>query len=139
MPSVAVIGAGLVGSLAASFFAQQHYDVILIEQRKGIFYHFLFLSICLLASLIHSDIRTLRRSSTEGRKSINLALSVRGLAGLGLIGVDKDVLEYCVPMKGRLVHALDGSLSSQPYGLHGEVRVLEALSGHGFRTSCCLF
>eukprot|EP00842_Homolaphlyctis_polyrhiza_P000888 jgi/Hompol1/17/HPOL_002706-RA len=95
--NVAVIGGGLVGALSAVYFAKRGYKVNVYEKRK--------------------DIRT--EKSHSGR-SINLALSVRGIAGLTGAGVEKTILPTIIPMKGRMIHSLDGSLSSQPYGLFGE-------------------
>ncbi|CAB4059083.1 KMO [Lepeophtheirus salmonis] len=62
---VAVVGAGLVGSLQACVLAKRGYEVHLYEYRQ--------------------DIRLMEH--VPGR-SINLALSVRGLSGLSLVGLD---------------------------------------------------
>ena len=79
---------------------------------------FLLLSSFLsLESLL--DIRT--DTNYEGR-SINLALSRRGIASLEKIGWNqKNVEDTGLPMQGRLIHSLKGDLTSIPYGLHGEV------------------
>ena len=73
------------------------------------------------------DIRT--DTNYEGR-SINLALSRRGIASLEKIGWNqKNVEDTGLPMEGRLIHSLKGDLTSIPYGLHGEVlRLLPFLS-----------
>lgn len=94
---VVIIGGGLVGSLAACYFANRGYSVQVFEKRN--------------------DIRGER--SANGR-SINLALSVRGIEALRGAGVAKDVLPALIPMKGRMIHSLAGQLSSQPYGIFGE-------------------
>ena len=49
----------------------------------------------------------------EGR-SINLALSTRGLHALAQVGLADEVLATAVPMRGRMMHAPDGGLSFQP-------------------------
>ncbi|KAI8927618.1 hypothetical protein BC831DRAFT_451581 [Entophlyctis helioformis] len=95
--TVAVLGGGLVGSLAAVYFAKRGFRVNVYEKRK--------------------DIRTER---TASGRSINLALSVRGLAGLAGAGVDTAILPALIPMKARMIHSLAGALSSQPYGIFGE-------------------
>ena len=52
-----------------------------------------------------SDIRTLEH--VPG-KSINLAMSVRGLSGLDKIGLGSHVAkEYGIPMRARMIHNLD--------------------------------
>ncbi|MGZ6141769.1 MAG: FAD-dependent oxidoreductase [Myxococcales bacterium] len=49
-------------------------------------------------------------------RSINLAVSTRGLHALHQVGLDADVLGEAVPMLGRRTHALDGTLALLPYG-----------------------
>lgn len=55
----------------------------------------------------------------EGR-SINLALSTRGIAALHRVGLDDIVVSEGLPMYGRMIHMLDGAQHAQPYGLHNE-------------------
>ena len=90
---VAVVGGGLVGSLQALFLAKAGFTVDLYERRK--------------------DIRTVEQA--EGR-SINLALSVRGREALKEVGLEGVVLEQALPMFGRMIHSVSGSLSKQAYG-----------------------
>ncbi|RKO86589.1 hypothetical protein BDK51DRAFT_2373, partial [Blyttiomyces helicus] len=94
---VAIVGGGLVGSLATVFFAKRGWSVDLYELRK--------------------DPRLDR--SVSGR-SINLALSVRGISALTAAGVQARITDAMIPMKGRLIHTRGGALSSQPYGVFGE-------------------
>lgn len=91
--SVALLGAGLVGSLMATYLARRQYQVQLFEKRP--------------------DMRTF--DNDEGR-SINLALSHRGLKALKQVGVLDEVTKICIPMKGRMMHDLQGNLTFQPYG-----------------------
>ncbi len=50
-------------------------------------------------------------------KSINLAMSVRGLSALGKIGLGEHVArEYGIPMRARMVHNLDRTTYPVPYG-----------------------
>ncbi|UCF69546.1 MAG: FAD-dependent monooxygenase [Acidobacteriota bacterium] len=51
----------------------------------------------------------------EGR-SINLALSTRGLYALERAGVLEPVLALATPMRGRMIHDEQGALTFQPYG-----------------------
>ncbi len=82
---ILIIGAGLCGSLLAIKLGQKGFDVTLIERRK--------------------DLRTTRDDS--GR-SINLALSDRGLKALRMVGLEKKVREICIPMNGRMIHSKHG-------------------------------
>ena len=94
---VAVVGGGLVGSLQAIFLANRGYKVELFESRKDM------------------------RDFDIGRgKSINLALSRRGREALAAIGCEDHVVSTAIPMKGRMIHSLDGNMSSQAYGTRGE-------------------
>lgn len=83
---VAVIGAGLVGSLAALQLGHLGYDVDLYEYRE--------------------DIRT--AELVIGR-SINLALSARGRAALKDVGLEEVLLKHGLPMRGRMLHDLHGN------------------------------
>ena len=56
---------------------------------------------------------------TGGGRSINLALSARGIAALEAAGVGYGIFETLIPMHGRMIHT-NGKLSSQPYGVYGE-------------------
>lgn len=94
---IAIAGAGLAGSLLAALLAKQGRKVILIERRKD-----------------------LRRAVVAAGRSINLALSTRGITALQLAGVDDLVLPLCVEMPGRLMHAVSGELTFQPYGTAGQ-------------------
>lgn len=90
---ITIIGAGLTGSLLAVNLARQNYPVALIESRD--------------------DIR--QQESAEGR-SINLAISHRGLYALEQVELKQHVLALAVPVLGRMIHDKKGNLSSQAYG-----------------------
>ncbi|MFY1637339.1 FAD-dependent oxidoreductase [Solwaraspora sp. WMMB335] len=95
----ALIGAGLTGSLLAIYLARRGWQVDVYERRADP-----------------------RRVASAGGRSINLGLSARGLAALREVGLLDAVLRRCVPMRGRYVHAPDGTLAFQPYGTReGEV------------------
>lgn len=60
-------------------------------------------------------------------KSINLALSERGLSALRAtnLGLEETILNAGVPMRARMVHiGKEGKQMSQPYSVHGEVTML---------------
>ena len=82
---ITIIGAGLSGTLLALRLAQRGYQISLHEKR--------------------ADMRT--EEMMAGR-SINLALSNRGLMALDIVGLRERVLKECIPMRGRMVHPLGG-------------------------------
>ncbi|XP_011137170.1 kynurenine 3-monooxygenase isoform X2 [Harpegnathos saltator] len=90
--SVAIVGGGLVGALAACFFAKRGHRVAVYEYR--------------------SDIRI---DVMQGQ-SINLALSLRGRETLRAVGLeDALVKNHGMIMRGRMVHNKDGSLKELLY------------------------
>jgi kynurenine 3-monooxygenase len=50
-----------------------------------------------------------------GGRSINLALSVRGIHALREVGVADEILRSAIPMRGRMIHPRAGELAYQPY------------------------
>ncbi len=62
----------------------------------------------------------MRRGGEFGGRSINLALSNRGWWPLEQAGVADEVREMIIPMKGRMMHDLNGELTFQPYGKEGQ-------------------
>ncbi|KAJ3226024.1 kynurenine 3-monooxygenase, mitochondrial precursor [Clydaea vesicula] len=44
----------------------------------------------------------------------------RGIEPLKEAGVHQSILNTVIPMKGRMIHSLDGKQTSQPYGVFGE-------------------
>lgn len=106
-PDFSVFGAGLAGPLIAALLAKAGYRVRLWEMR--------------------GDPR--RERQAEG-KSINLALSRRGLRALELVGLADRARSMAVPMRGRMMHAVDGALSFQPYGTEAH-HVLHSISRGG--------
>lgn len=94
---VLVAGAGLGGALMSIYLARAGYRVEIFERR--------------------SDPR--RAEAGRGR-SINLAISTRGLAALRGVGLEEQILEMAVPMRGRLIHSIDQETTYQPYGSDAE-------------------
>ena len=89
---ILIIGAGLCGSLLALRLAQRGFKIEVYESR--------------------SDLRT---SDISAGRSINLALSDRGLKALRLCGMEEKAREICIPMYGRLMHDKDGNTFSSNY------------------------
>lgn len=97
MKEFTVVGAGLVGSLTSIFLGRAGYKVTVYERRfDG------------------------RKSKEYAGKSINLALSDRGWKALEILGLRESVEKVAIPMHKRIMHAVDGTLTEQPYGKEGE-------------------
>ncbi len=90
---VAIVGGGPAGSLLALALAQRGYGVDLFERRPDP-----------------------RRQRADRGKSINLGLSKRGMQALQMVGLLDRVLQRAVTMRGRVIHAMDGTVRFQPYG-----------------------
>jgi len=90
---VHVVGGGLVGSLAAIILAQRGFSVALYERRAD-----------------------MRKTAMSAGRSINLAVTARGLKALDEVGLKQEVLKLAVPMKGRMLHDVDGKTTLVPYG-----------------------
>ena len=97
MKKATIVGAGLVGSLWAKYLAKAGYQVSIYEKRP--------------------DMRALKMSAG---KSINLATSYRGWKALDEIGIGDEIRKIAIPMHGRTIHNLDGTLNYQPYGNEGQ-------------------
>ncbi|HYC39015.1 MAG TPA: NAD(P)/FAD-dependent oxidoreductase [Chitinophagaceae bacterium] len=95
--NIVIIGAGLVGSLLGIYLARRGHRVSLYERRAD-----------------------MRKGRAEEGRSINLALSDRGILALQKVGLDREIQEIAIPMPGRLIHHLDGSTVFQPYGKEGQ-------------------
>lgn len=93
-PSITIVGAGLVGSLLATLLAQRGFAVELFEKRPDP-----------------------RQAGFIGGRSINLALSERGIRALRMAGLERAVLDAAVMMRGRMVHDRDGKTNMQRYGI----------------------
>jgi len=104
---ITIIGAGLVGSLLATLLAQRGFEVEVFERRPDP-----------------------RKHGFLGGRSINLALAERGLAALRQAGLAEAVLREAVMMRGRMVHALDGTTNLQRYGLD-DSEVIRSVSRGG--------
>ena len=81
MPKFVLIGSGLAGGLLAAYLGRRGYDVDLYERRADP-----------------------REGNMVGGRSINLALSTRGIHALEQIGIADEVLKDAIPMRGRMIH-----------------------------------
>jgi kynurenine 3-monooxygenase len=94
---VVIVGAGLVGSLLACYLGRRGYVVDVYERR--------------------SDPRAI---TAERGRSINLALSERGLDALRRINLVDTVMAPALPMHGRMIHGAESGLSFQSYSAAGD-------------------
>ncbi len=94
---ITIIGAGLVGSLLSIYLSKRGYKVSVYERRSD-----------------------MRKQSMSAGKSINLALSDRGIKALEEVGIMDDIRKISIPMHGRQMHIADGSTPYQPYGKQGQ-------------------
>jgi kynurenine 3-monooxygenase len=93
---VAIVGAGLAGCLLAAQLGARGIPVELYERRADP-----------------------RLAGAERGRSINLAISARGLAALDQIGLRAEAMARSLPMRGRTVHPVAGETSFQPYSADG--------------------
>jgi kynurenine 3-monooxygenase len=92
---ITIVGSGLTGPLLSTILSKNTNLQINVFERAG-------------------DPRKLNNFS--GR-SINLALSKRGIDALKFAGVYDDNFEsLLIPMHGRSIHSIDGDVTFQPYG-----------------------
>src|SRR5205814_3756213 len=87
-----LIGSGLAGGLLAAYFGRRGYEVELYERRADP-----------------------RAGNFVGGRSINLALSTRGIYALEQLGIADEVMRHAIPMRGRMIHDKSGELHFSPY------------------------
>lgn len=92
-----ISGAGPVGSLLAIYMAKRGYKVSVYEKREDP-----------------------RKTLLDDGRSINLALSHRGIHALHGAGLENLILQNAIPMKGRMIHDRKGQTNFQPYGEEGQ-------------------
>src|SRR5271168_5087783 len=102
--TITLIGAGLNGPLLALGLVKRGFKVEIYERRPD-----------------------MRRVRTSAGRSINLALSTRGIHALSQAGLWNDLLKIVVPMKGRMMHSPASDLTFQPYGKN-EAEVIHSIS-----------
>ncbi len=91
--NVTIIGAGLVGSMMAIYLGKRGYKVDVFDKLPDI-----------------------RKESISAGRSINLALANRGIRPMVQLGIIDKVETLLIPMKGRMLHDVEGELQFQSYG-----------------------
>ena len=94
---ILIIGAGLVGSLLAVYLRKRGYRVSVYERRAD-----------------------MRKEQMSAGRSINLALSDRGIRALREVGLMDQIDPIAIPMHGRQMHPIQGDEVYQPYGKSGQ-------------------
>lgn len=92
MPKFTLIGSGLAGGMMAAFLGRRGHEVDLYERRPD----------------PHAG-------NLVGGRSINLALSTRGIHALEQLGVAAEVMRHAIPMRGRMIHDKSGDLHFTAY------------------------
>ena len=87
-----LVGSGLAGGLLAAYLGRRGYDVDLYERRTDP-----------------------REGNIVGGRSINLAISTRGIHALEQIGIADEALRHAIPMRGRMIHDKSGALHFAAY------------------------
>jgi len=87
-----VVGAGLAGCLLAVYLARDGWKVALRERRGDP-----------------------RQAGAGGGRSINLAISARGIHALDRAGLTGELLANGLRMPGRMIHPVAGTPTFQPY------------------------
>ena len=87
-----LIGSGLAGGLLAAYLGRRGYNVDLYERRADP-----------------------REGNIVGGRSINLAVSTRGIHALEQIGIADEALRHAIPMRGRMIHDKSGDLHFAQY------------------------
>jgi kynurenine 3-monooxygenase len=87
-----LIGSGLAGGLLAAYLGRRGHAVELYERRADP-----------------------REGNIVGGRSINLAISTRGIHALEQIGIAEEALKPAIPMRGRMIHDKTGALHFAPY------------------------
>jgi kynurenine 3-monooxygenase len=101
---VTLIGGGLNGPLLAILLRRRGFTVEIYERRPD-----------------------MRRGRVSAGRSINLALSTRGIHALEQAGLWEGMRSIIIPMKGRMMHSIAGDLTFQPYGKN-EAEVINSIS-----------
>tara|TARA_B100000579_G_scaffold438045_1_gene471346 strand:+ start:10268 stop:11611 length:1344 start_codon:yes stop_codon:yes gene_type:complete len=94
---ISIIGGGLVGSLLSIYMSQYGAEISVFDKR--------------------SDIRL---NKSDAGRSINLALSNRGIKALKEVGIAQEIMSISMPMYKRIMHGRNGDLTEQPYGKKDE-------------------
>lgn len=94
---ITLIGAGLAGCALAMYLAKRGFKVDIYERRPDP-----------------------RKNQNDTGRSINLTLSTRGIHVLKKLNLYQQVMKLSIPLKGRMIHSINGELRFQPYGKKAE-------------------
>ncbi|HUO66885.1 MAG TPA: NAD(P)/FAD-dependent oxidoreductase [Gammaproteobacteria bacterium] len=89
---IAIVGGGPAGSLLAILLAKRGFEPVVVERGARF------------------------TATSGGGRSINLALAARGIDALRRAGVEDPVRGLMIPMRGRMVHDLEGQQRFLAYG-----------------------
>jgi kynurenine 3-monooxygenase len=92
-PRIAIVGGGPAGSLLAILLARRGLTPFVVERSAPF-----------------------KAGAPQGGRSINLALATRGIAALRHAGIEADVAELMIPMRGRMLHGPRGEQRFLSYG-----------------------
>lgn len=92
---IILIGAGLSGSMLAILLARRGFEVEVYERRPD-----------------------RRKETVDAGRSINLAVSARGIHALTISGVVEKIREIATPMYGRMNHPLEGNPIGTMYSVN---------------------
>src|SRR3990172_7461625 len=110
-PRFVIVGGGPAGSLLANYLGKGGHEVEVYEMRD--------------------DLRT----AEIGRgKSINLALSYRGLCAMKPVDLTEKVMRLAVPMRGRMIHSVHGNIAFQSYGVE-DSQAINSVSRNGLNVA----
>lgn len=104
--TIDIIGAGPCGTLLSVLLAKRDFSVTLHERN-------------------HDP----RGAQALAGRSINLALAARGIHALRTAGIYSEVENLLVPMRGRMVHGIDGTTELLSYGLRDAEQIYSASRG----------
>lgn len=91
-----IVGAGLAGGLTATLLGLRGVETTILERRPD-------------PRLVDDD----------GHRSINLAISHRGIQALRAAGAADAVINDAIPLVGRMIHDETGATHLMPYGVEG--------------------
>ena len=91
---ITIIGGGLAGPLLSLYLAKKNIHVNLYEKRDNI----------------------LKKNIKSGGRSINLAISERGIRPLKELNIFDKIEPELIPMKGRMIHDQEGNQKFYNYG-----------------------
>jgi kynurenine 3-monooxygenase len=102
--TLTLVGAGLNGPLLAMGLLRRGFNVEIFERRPD-----------------------MRNVPVSAGRSINLALSKRGIHALSQAGLWSGMQDIIIPMNGRMMHSVNSELTFQPYG-KDETEVIYSIS-----------